>query len=58
MKLLRNTTFSFLPRGMGTDILVKNALTVGILRPPKNIPRSLTEVTLHIASFIVSIYDV
>jgi hypothetical protein len=36
MKLLRNTNFSFLPRGMGADILVKNALAVGMLQPPEN----------------------
>jgi len=29
---------SFLPRGIGTDILVKKALNVGIIPPPKNIP--------------------
>jgi len=35
---LRNTKFSFFPRGIGTDILVKKALTVGISAPPKGIP--------------------
>ena len=37
IQLLRNTSLSFFPRGMGTDILVKKALTVGILTPPKNV---------------------
>jgi hypothetical protein len=41
---------------MGTDILVKNDFTVGILQPPKNIPCYSTLGTLRIASFTVPIY--
>ena len=37
--MLRNTSLSFFPRGIGTDILVKKALTVGISAPPKDIPQ-------------------
>jgi hypothetical protein len=43
---------------MGTDILVKNALSVGILQPPKYIPHSLTRMAMSIASFTVPVTGV